>query len=139
MTIPPMGIPSAVLSDRSRQELGEYATELYEWLSLVRLESPRVKLHDDIDSYLSTYTVPGGSNGTNKGQLCKITWQGFMSPRWVANTLAELIRTLPPKAWFSFSTTPFTRGVVGLGADYTIMRPPSSPGEYVLWEIRGHE
>ncbi|KAJ3578178.1 hypothetical protein NPX13_g2393 [Xylaria arbuscula] len=136
---PPLGIPSAVLSDRSRQDLGEYSTELYEWLSLVRLKSPRVEPHDNIDPYLSTYTVPGGTNGTNGSQLCKITWQGFISPGWAANILAELIKTLPPKAWCSFSTTPFTRGVVGLGADYTIFRPPNSPGEYILWEIKGHE
>ncbi|KAK5634499.1 hypothetical protein RRF57_010212 [Xylaria bambusicola] len=137
--IPPLNIPSAVLADRSRQELGDYSTEIYEWLSLVRLESPRVGLRDDINPYLSTYTVPGDLNGINEGQLCKITWQGFISPGWVANTLAGLIRTLPPEGWFSFSTTPFTRGVMGLGADYTIMRPPSSPGEYLLWEIKGHE
>ncbi|KAI0509302.1 ribonuclease P 40kDa subunit-domain-containing protein [Xylaria bambusicola] len=137
--IPPLNIPSAVLADRSRQELGEYSTEIYEWLSLVRLESPRVGLGDDINPYLSTYAVPGDPNGSNEGQLCKITWQGFIAPLWAVNTLAELIRTLPPEGWFSFSTTPFTRGVMGLGADYTIMRPPSSPGEYVLWEIKGHE
>ncbi|KAI0914973.1 ribonuclease P 40kDa subunit-domain-containing protein [Ustulina deusta] len=137
--IPPLGISSAVLADQSRQELGEYATEVYEWLSLVRLESPRVKLRDNIDPYLSTYAVPGDPSESNEGQLCKISWRGFMPPGWAANTLAELIKTLPPKAWFSFSATPFTRGAMGLGADCTIMRPPSSPGEYVLWEIKGHD
>ncbi|KAI1430409.1 ribonuclease P 40kDa subunit-domain-containing protein [Xylaria sp. FL1777] len=139
MKIPPLGIPSALLTDPSRQELGDYATELYEWLSLVRLESPRVKLCDNIDPYLSTYTVPGDPTETSEGRLCKVSWEGFLPPGWAADTLAEVIRTLPPKAWFSFSATPFTQGVMGLGADCTIMRPPTSPGEYVLWEIKGHE
>ncbi|KAI8956316.1 ribonuclease P 40kDa subunit [Xylaria longipes] len=139
MKIPPLGIPSAVLADQTRQELNDYATEVYEWISLVRLESPRVNLLDNIDPYLSTYAVPGDLSENNEGRLCKISWQGFIPPSWAANTLAELIRTLPPKAWFSFSTTPFSRVAIGYGADCTIMRPPSSPGEYVLWEIKGHE
>ncbi|KAI0106505.1 ribonuclease P 40kDa subunit [Nemania sp. FL0031] len=139
MKLPPLGIPPATLGDQGRQELEEYTTEIYEWLSLVRLESPRVKLGDDIDPYLSTYTIPGDSSESVEGRLCKISWQGFIPPSWAANTLAELIKTLPPKAWFSFSTTPFTRVAIGNGADFTLMRPPSSPGEYVLWEIRGHE
>ncbi|KAJ2984595.1 hypothetical protein NUW58_g5975 [Xylaria curta] len=137
--IPPLGVPSAVLADQTRQELDEYATEIYEWLSLVRLESPRVAAADNIDPYLSTYTVPGNPSESNEDRLCKISWQGFIPPSWAANTLAELIKALPPKAWFSFSTTPFTRVAMGYGADCTIMRPPNSPGDYVLWEIRGHE
>ncbi|GAP91759.2 putative ribonuclease P 40kDa subunit [Rosellinia necatrix] len=137
--IPPLGIPSAVLADQTRRELDEYATEVYEWLSLIRLESPRVRPDDDMDPYLSTYTVPGDPSARSKGRLCKISWQGFIPPSWAASALAELIQTLPPRAWFSFSTTPFTRVAMGHGADYTIMRPPSSSGEYVLWEIKGHE
>ncbi|KAF2967912.1 hypothetical protein GQX73_g5672 [Xylaria multiplex] len=139
MKIPPLGIPPAVVADQSRQELGEYATEIYEWLSLVRLESPRVKSCDSIDPYLSTYTVPSDPPGGEEGRLCKISWRGFMTPIWAANTLAELIRAFPPNAWFSFSTTPFTRVAMGLGADCSVMRPPNCPGEYVLWEIKGHE
>ncbi|KAI0541293.1 ribonuclease P 40kDa subunit-domain-containing protein [Xylaria digitata] len=139
MKIPPLGVPPAVVTDQTRQELGEYATEIYEWLSLVRLESPRVKPCDSIDSYLSTYTVPSDPSGCEEGRLCKISWRGFMPPSWAASILAELIRAFPPKAWFSFSITPFTRVAVGLGADCSIMRPPNCPGEYVLWEIKGHE
>ncbi|TRX98801.1 hypothetical protein FHL15_000143 [Xylaria flabelliformis] len=137
--IPPLSVPSTALVDQTRQELNDYATEIYEWISLVRLESPRVKLLDNIDPYLSTYAIPGDPSENNEGRLCKISWQGFISPDWVLNTLAELIKMLPPKAWFSLSTTPFSRVAIGYGADCTIMRPPSSPGEYVLWEIKGHE
>ncbi|KAI0970031.1 ribonuclease P 40kDa subunit-domain-containing protein [Xylaria arbuscula] len=139
MKIPPLGISPTILADQSQQELRDYAADVYEWLSLVRLESPRVQLRDNVDPYLSTYAVPGNSSEIKEGRLCKVSWQGFMSPRWTANTLAELIRTIPPKTWFSFSATPFTQGVMGLGADCTIMRPPNNPGEYVIWEIKGHE
>ncbi|KAI1179365.1 ribonuclease P 40kDa subunit [Nemania sp. FL0916] len=136
--IPELRVPSATLADKSRQDFDEYATDVYEWLSLVRLESPRVKRDDNIDPYLSTYTVPGGPSNGDEAQLCKISWQGFIPPRWVATTLANLIKTLPPKAWFSFSATPITCDSIRCGGDCTILRPPSSPGEYVLWEIKEH-
>ncbi|KAI0553415.1 ribonuclease P 40kDa subunit [Xylaria curta] len=139
MKVPPLSVPSTALVDQTRQELNDYATEIYEWISLVRLESPRVKLLDNIDPYLSTYTIPGDPSENEEARLCKVSWQGFIPPDWVVSTLAELIKTLPPKAWFSLSTTPFSRVAIGYGADCTIVRPPSSPGEYVLWEIRGHE
>ncbi|KAI8623657.1 ribonuclease P 40kDa subunit [Xylariaceae sp. FL1651] len=138
-TMPSLKIPPAIFVDRSRQELDEYATEVYEWISLVRLESPRVRPGDSIDPYLSTYAIPGLPSEIRDGRLCKVSWQGFISPSWAARTLAELIQALPAKAWFSFSTTPFTRGVMGHGADYTIIRLPGSPGEYFLWEVKGHE
>lgn len=137
--IPTLGIPPAVLADQMRQELDEYAAAVYEWLSLIRLESPRVKPGDKIDPYLSSYAVPGNPSENSTGRLCKITWQGFIPSSWAASTLAALIKTLPPRDWFSFSATPFTRFTVGHGAECTIMRPPNSPGEYVLWEIKGHE
>ncbi|KAI1201691.1 ribonuclease P 40kDa subunit [Nemania serpens] len=137
--IPRLEPPSTIIDNKDRQELDEYATGVYEWLSLVRLGSPRVNLGDDIDPYLSTYTIPGAPTEGSEDRLCKVRWQGFISPSWAATTLAELIKALPPKAWFAFSTTPFTRVVVGYGADCTIMRPPGSPGEYLLWEIKGHE
>lgn len=139
MKTPSLKIPSAVLGGRNRTELDECATEIYEWLSLVRLESPRLEISDTIDPYLSTYVVPGNPLEQERDQLCKISWRGFIPPKWAADTLAALINTLPQKTWFSISTTPFTRVAVGHGADCTIMRPPSSPGEYVLWEIKGHE
>ncbi|KAI1817893.1 ribonuclease P 40kDa subunit [Poronia punctata] len=138
-TIPPLAIPPAILKDGNREDLDEYATEAYEWLSLVRLESPRVEVGDTIDPYLSSYVVPGDASEHQKGELCKISWRGFIPPRWAADTLAALINTLPQKTWFSISATPFTSVTIGHGADCTFMRPPSSPGEYVLWEIKGHE
>ncbi|KAI1819894.1 ribonuclease P 40kDa subunit [Xylaria intraflava] len=135
--VPQLKVPSVILGDRSRDELDEYATEVYEWLSLVRLESPRISPSDNIDPYLATYALPGNPAEVDEGRLCKISWQGFIPPSWTASILADLIKILPPQAWFSFSTTPFTRSTMNHSADCTIIRPPSSPGEYVLWEIKG--
>ncbi|KAI0396390.1 ribonuclease P 40kDa subunit [Xylariaceae sp. FL0594] len=132
MKIPSLKIPSAVLGSRNRSELDEDAAEIYEWISLVRLESPRLEVGDTIDPYLSTYKVPGKPSEQTIGRLCKISWRGFIPPKWAADTLAALIHNLPQKTWFSFSTTAFTRAAVGHGADCTIMRPPSSPGDRLV-------
>ncbi|KAI0145625.1 ribonuclease P 40kDa subunit-domain-containing protein [Xylariaceae sp. FL1272] len=131
--------PTTLTTGNSRSDLDEFATELYEWLSLIRLESPRVEANDNVDPYLSAYTVPGIPSEAKQGALSKFSWQGFIPPSWVARTLAEVIQTLPAKSWFSLSATPFTRGAMGHGAECTIMRPPNSAGEYFQWEIKSHE
>ncbi|KAI0485314.1 ribonuclease P 40kDa subunit [Xylariaceae sp. FL0804] len=137
--IPPLNPPAAILEERNRFDLDEYATDIYEWLSLVRLESPRLDVNDAVDPYLSTYAIPGDSETANEGRLCHISWQGFLSASWARQTLASLVHALPARAWFAMSATSFSRGIVGTNTDCTIMRPPESPGEYVLWEIKSHE
>jgi ribonuclease P/MRP protein subunit RPP40 len=109
---------------------------LYEWLSLVRLQSPRIQVGDQIDPYLSRYQVP---EGEAKGKICRISWQGFLAPSWCRQTLIDIITAMPPKAWFSFSTTTFSKGLAGDNSECTILRPPDSSKEYLMWEVRGHE
>ncbi|CAJ2512680.1 Uu.00g007990.m01.CDS01 [Anthostomella pinea] len=137
--IPPLKPPQAILENQNRLDLDEYATEIYEWLSLLRLESPRLDQTDSIDPYLSDYVVPGNSEEVHAGKLCKVSWQGFISPTWVRQTLADVIFALPSKSWFSLSATSLTRGTIDSSTDCTILRPPQSPGEYFLWETKGHD
>lgn len=120
----------------AREDFEDFATDLYEWLSLVRLQSPRVQVGDQIDPYLSQYQIPEGGK---EGKICKISWQGFLSPSWARQTMIDIVAALPPRAWFSFSTTTFTKGLAGDNAECTILRPPNSSGEYLMWEVRGHE
>ncbi|KAF3067057.1 hypothetical protein GL218_08896 [Daldinia childiae] len=134
--LPLLKPPIAILSNQNQSELDEFATDIYEWLSLVRLDSPRINIDDKIDPYLSNYTIPGAPDDLQEGKLCRISWQGFIPPRWTRQTLAEVILALPAKSWFSLSTTTFARDIVGDSADCTILRPPNSSGEYLLWDIR---
>ncbi|KAI1334299.1 ribonuclease P 40kDa subunit [Xylariaceae sp. FL0016] len=135
-SIPLLKPPSTITNIGDRMDLEEYSTEVYEWISLVRLESPRVHASDAIDPYLSRYAVPGNPEDSSPGKLCKISWQGFMAPTWTRHILASLIQELPSKVWFSISTTPLAQGFIGTSDDCTIMRPPNSPGEFFLWEIK---
>ena len=140
--IPPLKPPLAILEPSNKLELEEYAAEVYEWLSLVRLGSPRVAVGDKIDPYLSTYAVPDGldndSDGTQEGRLCRLSWEGFLPSTWTRELLAEVILAVPSRSWFSLSATSFARSVVGDHAECTILRPPGSSGEYFLWDIKNH-
>lgn len=121
-----------------RDEYEDFATNIYEWLSLLRLESPRILSGDDIDPYLSRYRAPGDSQDQQPAALCKISWQGFLSSAWARKTLVDLILALPAKTWFSFSATTFSSGMIAESADFTFLRPPESPREYFGWEIKSH-
>jgi ribonuclease P/MRP protein subunit RPP40 len=118
------------------EDFKDFSTELYEWLSLVRLQSPRIHAGDQMDSYLSRYQV---AEGGKEGKICKISWQGFLAPSWSRQILIDIITALPPKTWFSFSTTTFSRGLAENNAECTILRPPNSTGEYLMWEVKGQE
>lgn len=134
--VPELTPDAGFLSSAGREDFEDFATSLYEWLSLVRLQSPRIQIGDQIDPYLSRYQVPDGGS---EGKLCKISWQGFLTPSWSRQALIDIVTALPHKAWFSFSTTTFSKGLAGDNAECTILRPPNSSGEYLMWEVKGHE
>ncbi|SPO04128.1 uncharacterized protein DNG_06811 [Cephalotrichum gorgonifer] len=116
----------------------ELATDLYEWISLIRLSSPRVEASDAIDPYLSSYQVPRCEDGPPQTTtLRKVSWRGFIPPSWVRDTLAKVLVEAPSKSWLSFSATSFGKGAgAGDDGECTFFRPPSSGGQYLFWEIR---
>lgn len=137
----------AAFSD-SRLEQEEAATELYEWLSLVRLGSPRVEAGDSIDPYLSRYTVPESKSAglVATGDVSVLRWTGFFSPTWACQTLldvAQAMQSVPAlsSAWFALSVSSFSssKGIAGDCAECTFFRPADAPQEYLLWDIHSHE
>ncbi|KAL2104727.1 hypothetical protein VUR80DRAFT_9766 [Thermomyces stellatus] len=129
---PPLSSLTTALTS-SRPDFDEAAAELYEWLSLVRLSSPRVEVGDSIDPYLSGYRVPGDAPAPSR--LRRVSWRGFISPTWVRDTLARVLVDAPSRSWLSLSATAFGKGP-GDTAECTFFRPPDSGGQYLLWEIR---
>ncbi|EPE25249.1 ribonuclease P 40kDa subunit [Glarea lozoyensis ATCC 20868] len=71
----------------------DYSVDMYEWLALMLLQSPRTFKDDRIDPLLSRCRAPGISV-TSSG-LVKVTWQGFLSPMWAHKTFVEMLLTLP--------------------------------------------
>jgi len=128
-----------MVASGNRDEYEEFATDIYEWLSLVRLESPRICCGDQIDPYLSRYQTPGDGQNHEPATLCKISWQGLLSSAWARKTVVDAILALPAKTWFSLSATTFSSGMIAESSEVTLFRPPESPREYFLWEIKSHD
>lgn len=129
-----MVVPASILADGDRSGLEEVATDLYEWLSLIRLESPRAAANDEIDSYLSRYRAPGNVDG--QMQVFKMSWQGFLSAGWVRDLLIDVLVSSPSQSWFAVSSTAFSKGVVGSCDELTFLRPSGAAGEYLMWETK---
>ncbi|KAK7964068.1 hypothetical protein PG996_008242 [Apiospora saccharicola] len=137
--IPVVTPPQSSLGNGGKLDLEEFATDMYEWLSLVRLDSPRISTGDKIDPYLSRYSVPKVQGDPKPATLCKVSWQGFIDPNWTRQVLVDLIISTSSRSWFAMSTSSFEKGVAGKGGDCMILRPANSPGEYVMWDVHGHE
>ncbi|KPM44801.1 hypothetical protein AK830_g1710 [Neonectria ditissima] len=133
----PLDIPSEILAHVDRSALEEAATECYEWLSLIRLGSPRVEAGDNIDPYLSRYQVPGEAEGTVV--VCKLSWQGLISSSWFHRLLVCTVATCPSAAWFSLSATCFSKSVPGSGDEVMVLRPPVAEAKYLMWETKTSE
>lgn len=110
----------------------DYAVETHEWLSLALLESPRLNPEDNIDSFLSRYTVPGE---TTDGKLAKITWQGFMAPSWTHRNFVKILLAIPKEAWFAYSVSGFAEGWTAGGQNSLILKLPNSSSDFVLWDV----
>lgn len=112
---------------------------MYEWLSLIRLQSPRVSSTDTIDPYLSRYCAPGEPEEQSPARLCTISWEGLLPPKFARQLLTDAILALPSREWFSLSAASFSKTMLGDAAEVTFLRPPECPKEFLLWEIKSHE
>lgn len=111
----------------------DYAVDIHEWLALVLLNSPRLDPDDMIDSFLSRYAPPGDTHTPCK--LVKITWRGFLSPRWAHQLFVQTLLSMPKDGWFALCVDGFGEASVGGAKHCTIMKLPDAPNEYVLWEL----
>jgi ribonucleases P/MRP protein subunit RPP40 len=136
VVIPTLNPSAEDISSQSNFE--DFASDIYEWISLVRLQSPRIEKGDDIDPYLSRYRVPSEAEYPLSSNLCMIRWQGFTSPAFAQQVLVKAFLSVS-KSWFAFVACSLAKGMVGDMSETTVLRPPGAPGEYVLWEVKGPE
>jgi ribonuclease P/MRP protein subunit RPP40 len=122
--------------DKFGDDFSDYAIELYEWLSLIALESPRVSVDDHIDPFLSRYSPPNAGQ-TNHGvsELVKIIWEGFISPSWAHKAFVQGLLAAKPNMWFSFAVSGFGESLSMESRDLTILKLPGVASDYVLWEV----
>jgi ribonucleases P/MRP protein subunit RPP40 len=126
-----------ILAKGDRPELELEATDIYEWLSLIRLGSSRVSPDDKIDPYLCRYEPPGDVNG--EMSVFKVSWQGFISPDWVRKLLAAVVVAVPSQSWFAMSATELSKSFPVKSSELTLLRPPNTAGEYIMWDIGSSE
>jgi ribonuclease P/MRP protein subunit RPP40 len=129
----PLLKPTVESNDNYGPDFQEFAAETHEWLSLVSLDSPRVKSTDKIDPFLSRYTPPGNPDTTDS--LVKVTWTGFISPSWTHKTFVQNFLAIPRKSWLSYYVGSFGETWNGEGKNSTILKVPDASNEYVLWEV----
>ncbi|RCI14352.1 hypothetical protein L249_5951 [Ophiocordyceps polyrhachis-furcata BCC 54312] len=125
-------IAASILADGDRTSLGETATELYEWLSLIRLRSPRAAANDTIDPFLSRYSAPGGAHGQTN--VCLLSWQGFMAATWLRSLVTDALEACSPQQWVFISATTLSTNVARLGSELALLRPSGVVDEYLMWE-----
>lgn len=130
--MPPLNPPSTN-NLQYEGDFEDYATETHELFSLICLNSRRIDPKDSIDPFISRYYPPGGANTESK--LVKITWRGFLPPCWVHRTFVDLLLEAPRERWFALSIVAFGDGWAGDSKDCTILKPPDTLDEYVIWEI----
>ena len=119
-----------------REEFEEFAMDTYEWISMMRIQSPRIEVANNVDAYVSSYEVPCQHGAVETTSVCKVSWQGFLSPYWVQDTLMRLFMSVPSKSWLAFTSGAISNCSKADNSEVTVLRPPNSPGEYVMWEIR---
>ena len=102
--------------------------ELVEWLDLVALGSPRVVGGDQVDTYMSRYSVP---QPATKGNLRVLKWEGLLSSEWMTSLLIEIIklsRARKSTHWIALSATGHQTEAVGGVDGYTVLLQPGQVG-----------
>lgn len=132
-------VTAEISSEVETQELPETLSDIYEWLSLIRLQSPRVSLKDSVDPFISRYQLPVEGSDEDPTEICTVTWEGLLPPNFAQKLLVGAILRLPSRDWVALSISSFSKGFHGDGAECTMLRPPESPGEYLLWEVKSHQ
>ncbi|KAJ5905514.1 uncharacterized protein N7473_002430 [Penicillium subrubescens] len=118
-----------VSNDSSEGDMQESCGAFAEWIAMVQLGSPRVSADDDVDSYLSRYSVPG-VDAASTTDLVSLKWHGMISAKWVQELFLSLLSRTPSSssgpapAWFVLSTSTLGRQSVEGRDGYTIATAP---------------
>ncbi|KAJ5659528.1 hypothetical protein N7507_005979 [Penicillium longicatenatum] len=124
IVVPPLS--GLVAKDMPEIEQQEACGALSEWIALVQMRSPRVAVDDDVDPYLSRYSVPD-SDKSSVSDLISLKWHGLISPNWAIQLFASLLShttNLGSSAWFVLSASALDKQAVEGRDGYTIAAAP---------------
>lgn len=90
--LPKTLVPSITVADLALLYDREESLDLYEYLQMFSLASPRVSAHDSVDPHISRYEVPAiVRNKPRARNMVRVRWQGFISPQF-AREIFLLVR-----------------------------------------------
>jgi hypothetical protein len=93
------------MSESTQSSFGDeaYLSDVEEYLSLLCLGSPRVRVSDSIDPFLSRYGVPEHDASGSTGDLVRIRHRGFIPAAYVVRLFILMTKALVdvknPRAW----------------------------------------
>jgi ribonucleases P/MRP protein subunit RPP40 len=108
-----------------------HAEEVFEWLGLISLESPRVSVADSMDPFLSRYEVPSLATAEEidspirTTNLVKLEWKGLASADFITH-LYVAARRQTLKSWCALSASTFDE------RHYTVLS--MGPQDVLCWE-----
>ncbi|KAG5984621.1 hypothetical protein E4U55_003954 [Claviceps digitariae] len=134
---PALDIGSSFSKDGSPRETQQIGLHVYEWLSLLRLESPRVQSGDSIDTFLSRYKVASNEHSEHEHTgVCKISWVGLIGATWFQTLVRDLLAAHPAEGWLSVSSNSFHDvSLSGNGSELVILRPSAKENQYIMWTL----
>ncbi|KAG6106365.1 hypothetical protein E4U13_007461 [Claviceps humidiphila] len=134
---PPMlDIGRLSFMDTGRLDMQEIGLCVYEWLSLLKLDSPRVQYGDDVDTFLSRYRV--ASRDREQVRICRISWVGLIGTSWFQNLVRDVMTVNATEGWLSFSSNSFyDASLSGIGSELVMLRPSTKEDQYLMWRLQG--
>lgn len=109
----------------------EDGVHLYEWLSLFRLESPRLRFGDKIDPYLCRHEIE--DQGAGQMEVCKVSCCGIFAAGWLQRLVADVMLICHEKTWFAMSVASFPESTEARTTELTLMRRQTRQDEFLIW------
>ncbi|KAG5952223.1 hypothetical protein E4U58_000889 [Claviceps cyperi] len=122
--------------DTGRLDMQEIGLCVYEWLSLLKMESPRVQYGDNVDTFLSRYRV--ASRDREQVRICRISWVGLIGTTWFQNLVRDVMTANATEGWLSFGSNSFHDvSLSGIGSELVMLRPSTKEDQYLTWRLKG--
>lgn len=115
-----------VMPDELLEEDYADAAELLEWISLAMMGSPRLLKGDDVDTFLSRYSVPATFGEPGAENLVRLSWEGLIPPSFSQKIFLAVLKSCGDR-WAAVNGAAFS------GEAYTIL---VTNGHSTTWQYK---
>ena len=144
--IPPIAPPwtsakmeSTPLGQFDKHQLSASLLEMYEYISLLSLRSPRISSNDECDSVLSRYSIPDRPFAKG-GDIVVLQWDGFLVAHWIRGMFIAITKAInKADGWMAMSAYPFEGAGNGMGGYTVLMTEGQTEGGELRDEVQHDE